>query len=160
MKILVIGAPKSGKTKFINSQIKENPTLKNLDNLPKKYVKRTGLALGRISDYRTDIMFVSHTLEQQYKNKDNDYIISSGPLYAYAHFIVKAKLAASDEKAAALIWPAALLNRMVLDSFWYDNAYYLPYNGNNSDSILIDEAIRQSIKDLGLKDRIKTIDSR
>jgi len=159
MKIFVIGTPKSGKTRFVNKIIKEKSELDfvNLDNLPKKYIKKTGLALGRISDYRVDIMFSSHVLEQEYRNKDKNYIVSSGPLYSYSHFVAKAKFM-SEEKAMEALWPAALLGRIVRDSFWYDKAYYLPYKGKDEYTILLDKAIRQSILDLKISKEIEKVE--
>lgn len=157
MKILVIGTPKSGKTRFINKKIKEYPNLLNLDNLPKKYIKKTGLALGRLSDYRVDIMFTCHVLELENKHKDDDYIISSGPLYTYSHFVAKANYS-SEEKAIQALWPAMFLSNVITDSFWYDEIYYLPYRGEDEYNQILDKAIQQSIKNLGLQKRVTTVE--
>lgn len=155
MRICVIGAPKSGKTKFAK-KIANEKNVKVIDGLPQKYVKKTGLALGHLSDYRVDVMFVGNILENEYKHKDEGYVITSSPLYTLAHFVFKANFIedSEEEKLMRLLWPSALLNQIINDSLWYDEIYYLPYKGKDEMSQQIDKAVRQVFFDQKINDRI------
>jgi hypothetical protein len=154
MKVCVIGAPKSGKTKFAKTLAKDK-NLNLLDNLPQKYIKKTGLALGHISDYRVDMMFMGNILENEYKYKDEGYVITSSSLYTLAHFVFKANFVGDDdERMVRLLWPSALLNQVINDSLWYDEIYYLPYKGKDEINAAIDKAIRQVFFDQKINDRI------
>lgn len=154
MKVCVIGAPKSGKTKFAK-KIATEKELHLIDNLPQKYIKKTGLALGHISDYRVDTMFVGNILENEYKYKEQGYVITSSPLYTLAHFVFKASFVGDDEeRLMRLLWPSALLNQIINDSLWYDEIYYLPYKGKDELSEQLDKAIRQVFFDQKINDRI------
>lgn len=157
MKILLLGTPKSGKTRFGNKLAKER-NINFIDKLPEKYIKKTDLALGRVSDYRVDMMFTCHVMEIENKHKDEDYIIAAGPLYTYCHFVCKTKLVENEERMESFFWPAALLTRFIQDSFWYDEVYYLPYKGEDEYLQFFDGAISQAIKDLKISDRIKTVE--
>lgn len=154
MKICIIGAPKSGKTKFAKQKASESK-IKLIDGLPNKFIKKTGLALGHLSDYRVDIMFMSNVLENEYKHKEDGYVITSSPLYTLAHFVFKANFVGKDEeKMIRLLWPSALLNQVINDSLWYDEIYYLPYKGKDEINIHLDKAIRQVFFDQKINDRI------
>jgi hypothetical protein len=157
MKILLLGTPKSGKTRLGNKLAKEH-NIKFLDKLPEKYIQKTGLALGRISDYRVDIMFSCHTMELENKHKEEGYIIACGPLYTYCHFVCKTKLLENEEKIESFFWPAALLSRIIEDSLWYDEIHYLKYKGDDEYFQFFDESIYQAIGDLKIRDRIKTVE--
>lgn len=154
MKVCIIGAPKSGKTKFAKQKADEI-NVKLIDNLPQKYIKKTGLALGHNSDYRVDMMFMSNILENEYKHKDDGYVITSSALYTLAHFVFKANFVGNDEeKMMRLLWPSALLNQVINDSLWYDEIYYLPYKGKEEINQEMDKAIRQVFFDQKINDRI------
>lgn len=158
MKVCVIGASKSGKTKFAK-KIATDKSLQLVDNLPQKYIKKTGLALGHLSDYRVDMMFVGNILENEYKYKEEGYVITSSPLYTLAHFVFKANFVGNDEdKMMRLLWPSALLNQIINDSLWYDEIYYLPYQGKDEINQQIDKAIRQVFFDQKINDRIIKVD--
>jgi hypothetical protein len=157
MKVCVIGAPKSGKTKFAKKLASEKQ-IHLIDNLPQKYIKKTGLALGHISDYRVDIMFMSNILENEYKYKDQGYVITSSPLYTLAHFVFKANFINDEEKMVRILWPSALVNQVINDSLWYDEIYYLPYKGKDEINAQIDKSIRQVFFDQKINDRIIRIE--
>lgn len=158
MKTLVIGAPKTGKTRFANKLAKENKA-KVFDKLPQKFIKKTDLALGEICDYRADFMFVSYILELEYKNTDQDYIITAGPLYSYAHFLYKANFSDPNEKILEYIWIMMTMSKIALDSLWYDEIYYLPYkNEDDTFSFHMDQAIKKTIKEFFLEKRITTVE--
>ena len=158
MKILVIGAPKSGKTRFANKIGKEK-NLKIFDGLDKKFVKKTDLALGELNDYRTDFMFISDILMLENKHQDDDYVITAGPFYSYCHFACKAGLLDNDEKKMDLLWVMLAMSRIALDSLWYDEIYYLPYKKEEETfSSYMDLSIRNTIRELYLKEKVKTIE--
>lgn len=158
MKVLVIGASGTGKTKFAKSLGRKHK-LKVFDDLPAKFIKKTELALGPISDYRTDFIFVSDILMTEYKNKDIDYVITSGPLYAYAHLLAQAKLINKDEKLMEYIWLLVTMSRIALDSLWYDEVYYLRYKGDeNTFEYAVDESIQNAIKEFNLSKKVTLVE--
>jgi hypothetical protein len=153
MKILVLGAPRSGKTKFGKKKAEEH-SIKLLDNLPKKYITKTGLALGRISDYRVDVMFAGHILEQENKYKDQGYVITSSLMYTLAHFAMKVNYINDEKDIDRYLWPGVLLAKIVEDSLWYDEIYYLPYKGEDEYSKALDKSLRQVMSDRNILDRV------
>lgn len=159
MKTLIIGAPGSGKSKFGRKKAKEQG-VKFLDKLPEKYIKKTGLALGRISDYRVDVMFACHCLELENSLRDADgFVITAGPLYTYFHFVNKVRALEGEKQDATLyMFPGLFMGELVRKSLWYDEIYYLPYKGKDEYSIFFDESIQKAIKDLGIKDKVTTIE--
>lgn len=158
MKILVIGAPKTGKTRFANKLAREN-NIKLFDRLPQKFIKKTDLALGEICDYRADFIFVSDILQLEYKNKEQDYIITAGPLYSYCHFLYKANFTDPSEKTFEYLWIMMTMSKIALDSLWYDDIYYIPYKKEDDTfSFYIDQAIKKTIKEFALERKIKTIE--
>jgi hypothetical protein len=157
VKYLVIGSPGSGKTKFANKKAKQED-LKVIDNLAKKYQEKNDLSLGRLSDYRVDVMFACHVLEVENKNKNSDFIITCGPLYTLCHLACKVKFMNDNDKIDKIFWVGNFLNRLVLDSLWYDEIYYLPYKGNDEYNIIFDESIRSTFKDIKIEKRITTVE--
>ena len=159
MRALVIGAPKSGKTRFANKFGKER-NVKVFDGLDKKFIKKTELALGELSDYRTDFMFVSDILALEYKNRKEDYIITAGPLYSYLHFLFKAGFNENDKALLENMGPLMMMASIALDSLWYDEIYYLPYKKDEEDtfSFYIDKGIKDTIKEFKLEEKITTIE--
>lgn len=159
MRILVIGAPKSGKTKFAKAKAEERG-IKLLDNLPKKYITKTGLALGRISDYRVDVMFAAHTMELENKHKEDGYVITSGPLYTLSHFAMKANYVDTEDQDTLnrILWTSVFLSQVVQDSLWYDEMYYLPYEGNDEYSRALDKSIRQIMVDRDILSKVTRVE--
>ena len=159
MKILVLGAPGAGKTKFAKSMGRKRK-IKVLDSLPQKFIDKTGLALGGFSDYRADFIFTSEVLTLEYKNEDNDYIITAGPLYAYAHFLTKATVNNKDDKVLEFLWIMMTMSRSALDSLWYDEIYYLPLKDAEPDSFefIIDASIANAIKEFRLKEKVTVVE--
>jgi hypothetical protein len=158
MKILLIGAPGSGKSKFGRKKAKEH-SVKFLDKLPEKYIKKTGLALGQISDYRVDVMFACNCIELENSMGDNGFVITAGPIYTYFHFVNKVRLLESEKQDATIyMFPGLFMGDVVRDSLWYDEIYYLPYKGKDEYSIFFDDSIRRAIKDLRIKDRVIEVD--
>lgn len=158
MKILVLGAPGSGKTKFAKKIAKEH-NLKVFDKLPENYIKRTGLALGEISDYRSDFMFISDILLKEFKNQDENYVITAGPLYSYAHFAYKSNFIKSDQKKFDILWMMMAMSKIAIDSLWYDEIYYLPYKKEEeSFSFYMDISIKNTIRELYIKDKVTTVE--
>ncbi len=158
MKVLVLGAPNSGKTRFANKIAKEK-NLKVFDGPDKKFVKKTDLALGEINDYRTDFMFISEILMLENKHKDENYVITAGPFYSYCHFACKAALIQDDQKKFDILWLMMTMSRIALDSLWYDEIYYLPYKKDDETfSSYIDSSIRNSIRELYLEKKVITIE--
>jgi hypothetical protein len=153
MKYLVIGSPGSGKTKFANKKAKQE-NLKVIDNLAKKYQQKNNLALGRLSDYRVDVMFACHTMEIENRYKDQDFIITCGPLYTLSHLICKVKFLDDENKIDTLFWAGNFLNRVIMDSLWYDEIYYLPYKGKDEYNIVFDQSIQDAFSDLKIEKRI------
>ena len=158
MKILLLGAPGSGKTKFAKKLAQEKK-LKIFDKLPQSYIKRTGLALGEISDYRSDFMFVSEILLKEYKNQDTDYVITAGPLYSYAHFAYKANFIDTEQKKFDILWMMMAMSKIALDSLWYDEIYYLPYKKEEeSFSFYMDINIQNMMRELYIKEKVTTVE--
>lgn len=155
MRILILGSPKSGKTKFAKS-LSEKNKIKLLDNLPKKYITKTGLALGKVSDYRVDIMFACHVLELENKHKEEGYVLTSGPIYTLAHFVMKANYIETDDEQSMnrLLWPSVLLSQIAQDSLWYDEIYYLPYEGEDEYNQALDKSLRQVMVDRNILDKV------
>lgn len=155
MRICVIGAPKSGKTKFAKAKAQELQ-IKLLDNLPKKYITKTGLALGRVSDYRVDVMFSSHILELENKYKEDGYVITASPIYTLAHFALKANYIDNDDQEGVnrVLWSSIFLAQVVQDSLWYDETYYLPYKGKDEYNQALDKSIRQVMADRNILDKV------
>lgn len=158
MKILLLGAPGSGKSKFAKKIAKEKD-LKVFDKLPENYIKRTGLALGEISDYRSDFMFVSDILLKEFKNQEENYVITAGPLYAYAHFAYKSNFINNDQKKFDILWMMMAMSKIAIDSLWYDEIYYLPYKKEEeSFSFYMDINIKNMIRELYIKDKVTTVE--
>jgi GTPase SAR1 family protein len=159
MKILIIGAPGSGKSKLARSLARKHK-LKNFDNLPEKFIKKTDLALGEVSDYRSDIIFTSSILEMEYKHRDNDYVITAGPFHTYCHFLTKVSfLDKDDPKILEFLWIILTVGRMTLDSLWYDEIYYIPYKKEeDSFSFYFDESIKKTIKEFNIGEKVITLE--
>jgi cytidylate kinase len=158
MKILVLGAPGVGKTKFAKS-LGRKRKLKVFDGLPEKFIKKTDLALGEISDYRVDFIFVGDILSTEYKNQDIDYVITAGPLYAYCHFLYKTSLTEDDAKVYEYLWIMMTMSRIALDSLWYDEIYYIPYKGEEDTfEYLLDKMIKNAIKEFSLEEKVTTVE--
>jgi len=154
----MLGAPGSGKSKMAK-KISQERNLKILDRLPQKFVKKTDLALGQFSDYRTDFIFAGDVLLKEYKYEKEDYIITAGPLYTYCHFAYKATLIEDTEKKFDILWHMMAMGRIALDSLWYDKIYYLPYKKEEDTfSFYMDRCIKNAIKEFYLKEKIITID--
>lgn len=158
MKILLLGAPGSGKSKFAKKIAKEKK-LKILDRLPEKYIKRTDLPLGELSDYRTDFMFISDLLLKEHKLQEEDYVITAGPLYSYCHFAYRSNFIKNEQTKFDLLWIMLAMSRIGLDSLWYDEIYYLPYKKEEENfSYYMDINIKNMMKELYIKDKVITVE--
>lgn len=160
-KILVLGVEGSGKTTFARKLAKENG-YRLIDDLPRKFIKRTDLAIGFVSDYRADLMFMFDSLEKEYKYHSENYIITTSPIMTYTFFVYKTILSSKDnydtERMLHYLPAGALAAKVAVDSFWYDQAFRLPYKGKDERLGFLDECLNKALRELGLIEKVEVIE--
>lgn len=140
MKIALLGAPKSGKSKFAKALAKELADvaeLKVIDNYVNKLSKRSDTAMSHFASYIPNLMVATERVALE--NAAGDNFITCGTIFDTISYTVLHGRAASkfaDEAQAEAARASATLGAMgmlVADTFKYDYAFYLPYKKDKDD---------------------------
>lgn len=149
MKIALIGAPKTGKTK-LGKQIAKDENLTLIDNLPQNLSRRTGIAVGFPSDYRIEIMLAAKRLEEMLVNWENDVLMTTTILdslaYGRIRQITQEETEVDDFEKAKIYNMVELWYHGMLNTFNFDKVIFLPYKGKNETTKFISGALEDTIK--------------
>lgn len=149
MKIALIGAPKTGKTK-LGKQIAKDEGLTLIDNIPQNLSRRTGIAVGFPSDYRVEIMLAGKRLEEMLVNWDNDILMTSTILdslaYGRIRQISQEETESDDFEKAKIYNMVELWYHGVMNTFGFDKVIFLRYEGKDDRNKFISGALEDTIK--------------
>lgn len=132
MRIAILGAPGSGKSKLARALATEHD-LTLVDNYVQRLQKKTGLALGPWSSYSEHLMVAGHRLAEEYKVGFDKRITVSTIVDTLVYAAVKADVVMNQSQQAArdtyLGAQSAMqgLTLMYRETWDYDVAFWLPY---------------------------------
>lgn len=134
MKIALLGAPGSGKTKFARELAKRVDDLgpfKLVDNYVPKLEKRTGLSFGHFATYVPNLMVATERIAAEEAAGPNT--ITCGTIFESIAYTALHSSVASQKAPAQRLERARAeatlqaMGMLVADTFNYKYAFYLPY---------------------------------
>lgn len=154
MKIAIVGAPGTGKTKKARELAKETG-YSVIDNIPQNFSRRTKLAIGFPSDYRVDMILAGERLEKILDNWNNDIIMTSSILDSLAYARVRQVLLDDTETDEFELQKGldmlGIFYHATMNSFGYDKVYLMEYKKKDEMNLLIQGALEETLEHLGVE---------
>jgi hypothetical protein len=136
MKVALVGAPKTGKTKLAKEMANER--YKVVDNIPQKFARKTGLLLGENADHRVNFALAGFRYAEQVSNGANLILTTTviDSIFYSTLGIEKFELKEGEDPSADLfVAPYYFTTLYLLNHFrvsWdFDKTVFLPYTGKD-----------------------------
>lgn len=151
MKIALVGVPKTGKTKFARNFVKENRNFALIDNIPQKFSKDTGLAIGIFASPVINFALAGQRFYVEAKTRTK-FITTTSVLdsVVYSTFGIILYKELEDLSNSEYQFTASYLSGYFLDGWSYDKTYYLPYRGKDQNMIELDRMYRDALELRGI----------
>lgn len=163
MKIGILGAPGAGKTEFANDLayslsewLEDRPLVLDTENVVTDLRKTTGREYGHFGNHIDDFQIVFKRLEWEQHwsglNTMNRATITVGTvLDSVVHNFVRSEETARTRNEVALTTVrlqtiAGTFGLLYTDTWDYDYAFHIPYEGEDRMSKLMDLALRELVK--------------
>lgn len=168
LKIALVGAPNSGKTELAQQiqQALPERSLQIVDKYVEDLQKHTGLAFDHYANFHGNAMIALRRVEEELNrtsvlNPDGglEVLVTCGS--AIETTVYSAFFALSNSKTGnpgvnamndkrtftAMTW----LGTLAHDTWDYDYAFYVPYDGKDDWQLIVDEHIAEAAESLGVK---------
>lgn len=154
MRVAIVGAPKTGKTKLLKKSFSDiNPSF---DNIPQNLTKRSELAIGFPSDYRTEMILAGERLEKMIKSFNYDDCVFTSTIldslaYARVRQLVDEEVQNDQFLMGRTMALIDIIYHAMLNTFKFDKVIFLPYTGKDEKSLLISGALQECMDHFEVK---------
>jgi GTPase SAR1 family protein len=166
IKVALVGAPKSGKTRLAN-KLKKSDGFEVVDNIPQKFSKATDLVVEPGVDYRIDLALLGLRYLEYNKaaHKDKSFVMTTTYLdsLAYSGYAFERmdyeRIVSSPDPVESLLdidtnphyFCTVIESKIIADSWLFDKTIYLPYAGKNEVYQKVDSYLQSMLERYGLE---------